>query len=163
MARRSQLRIVLRDVDRVDEALERDQLIVGWSKAADLTRKDPDKAQFRMCLKAAYPHKYETSHQLGIDVGHLWRFIVEMKRGDLVLVLRKKKIYICRVVGDVEYLARFRKSDTAHRRKVKWLNQKNPLRKSEIEPPLRRLCRRRGVITNASDLLPLVAKVSCVR
>lgn len=55
----------------------------------------------------------------------MWRFIREMNVGDLVVVPHGSEFYVAEVSGPAMYDESKVEEDTAYRRNVKWLNDKN--------------------------------------
>lgn len=99
-------------------ALENDIVTIGWNELPDLS-----KAKDRQELAALYKKTYPSSKgpELANRLGQVWRFISEIKRGDLVaLPLRSQSaIAIGEIEGEYEYkeLA----DNIKHIRRVKWL------------------------------------------
>jgi len=99
-------------------ALENDIVTIGWNELPDLS-----KVKDRQELAALYKKTYPSSKgpELANKLGQVWRFIGQIKRGDLVaLPLRSQSaIAIGEIEGEYEYkeLA----DNIKHIRRVKWL------------------------------------------
>ena len=80
------LRVAPSEMDRMPEALESNQIIIGCANADGLLDKQLDWAGFREIVRATYYRDDKTLHRAGAAAGHMWRFIREMEAGDLVVV-----------------------------------------------------------------------------
>lgn len=112
------LRISHRD-DALSKALESNDLIIGWSKADGLTNPDLDWNEFREIVHQEYYSDHDNYRKAGASAGNLWRFIREMKEGDLVVVPDGSEFYVAEVTGDERYEPERIEEDTAHRRSVR--------------------------------------------
>ena len=72
------LRIAPSGIDRVQEALD-EQIIIGWAEATELLDEQLSWEEFRTIISG---HE-QTLRKAGSASGHMWRFIREMKEGDL--------------------------------------------------------------------------------
>ncbi len=156
------LRLKPGHVDRLDEAMKNNQLIIGWSEADGLLDPSLTRGEFTEIIRKAYEkidEAYRKKPRLYNAVGQMWRFIREMRPGDFVLSPRDDDVFIARVNGPVKYYAQHRESDTAHRRPAKWLNMDAPVSRSELEPKLRKRLRAGGTSVRATDLLPQIEKL----
>jgi len=124
------LRIYPSEVDRVEEALESNEVIIGWSEAIGLNNKGLSWEEFREIVHQACCADHPNYRKSGGAAGNLWRFILEMKIGDLVVVPHWSKFYVAEVIGDAYYNDNKVEEDSAWRRPVKWLNNKNPIPRS---------------------------------
>jgi len=121
------LRIAPGYVDHVPEALEKDVLITGWSDASGLLDERLDWDQFREKVhKACYPDDKDYRRSGG-GAASLWRFIREMSIGDWVIVPHGPQFYVAEVTGNVRFDSSKVSDDSAHRRPVRWLNDKKPI------------------------------------
>jgi predicted Mrr-cat superfamily restriction endonuclease len=70
-------------------------------------------------LKEVYIKEYGgDNRQIGTQVGQIWRFLKEMKKGDIVLVpLKNKKVLIAKIIGECI----FNNEIPRHRRKIEIL------------------------------------------
>ena len=121
------LRIKPSGINRLREALEKDQIIIGWANALGLLDEKLDMNAFKDIIRNAYENS--NSHQVGQFTGHMWRFIREMKPGDLVVVPSDSSVYFAEITGDAFFLEEKQKDDTSYRRPVKWLNDKESIPK----------------------------------
>jgi len=92
-------------------------IALGWDKIGDLS-----KIETRENIKDLYGKVYPDAKKgtIPVHVGILYRFIYEMKKGDIVIFPSKllPEILIGRVIGDYEYDS---KEYYPHIRKVEWL------------------------------------------
>lgn len=146
------LRISPSGIDRVPEALETNELIIGWSEAAGLLDSGLEWQQFRQIVHEVYHSDKESYARAGGDAGHLWRFIREMKEGDRVLVPHGAKFYTAEVVGPAYYNDEKVYADTAYRRAVKWLNGGESIPRRYARSALQRRMKTRGTCARATDL-----------
>lgn len=147
------LRIAPSEIDRVPEALEDDQIIIGWAYAEGLLDEQLDWNSFREIIRARYYQDDKTLHRAGAAAGHMWRFIREMDTGDLVVVPYGSEFYIAEVVGDAIYIPYKQSEDTSYRRPVKWLNAKQPIPRSYANAALISRMKVQGTSATATDLL----------
>lgn len=110
--------------DKTQEALDSNEILTGWSEAQGLLNSDLDWAAFREILCTAYYADEKTNHRAGLAAGNMWRFIREMKEGDLVVVPVPSSFYVAQVTGPARYQADKVADDSAYRRSVEWLNAK---------------------------------------
>ena len=147
------LRVSPSEIDRVPEALESNQLIIGWANAEGLLDEQLDWSAFREIVRHSYYRDDKTLHRAGAAAGHLWRFIREMEPGDLVVVPYGSKFYIAEVAGDPIYSQKNQSEDSAYRRLVKWLNAKQPIPRSYAKSALISRMKIQGTSASATDLL----------
>lgn len=153
------LRITLGNFNGVQLALDSDTIIIGWSKATALLDRGLDWTQFRQVLMDAYPDYKDNPRSLGNAAGHMWRFIRDMKAGDYVVVPHGPAFYVAQVDGDVYHEPTKVEEDTAFRRKVKWLNGKNPIPRDSAPSALYSRIKTYGVCANAYDLVGQIRAV----
>lgn len=147
------LRIAPSEVDHIAEALEQNQLIIGWANAEGLLDPQLDWEKFRNIVSATcYPGE-ASLRRAGAAAGHVWRFIRDMKRGDLVVVPHGSSFYVAEVAGDASYEQSKREDDTAYRRPAVWLNGKQPLPRTLARSALISRMKSYGTCTDASDLV----------
>ena len=148
------LRIAPSFVNRVQEALEAEALIIGWSVARGLLDKVLSWEEFRdIVRRSCYPDD-ENLRRAGAGSGHMWRFIREMGKGDLVVVPADSKMfYVGEIAGPAWFDENKVEDDTAYRRPVTWLNDKRPIPRSIAKVGLISRMKTRGTTANATDLL----------
>ena len=99
-------------------ALEKDIVTIGWNELPDLS-KAKDRQELAVLYKKTYPSS--KGPELANRLGQVWRFISEIKRGELVaLPLRSQSaLAIGEIEGEYEYkeLA----DNIKHIRRVKWM------------------------------------------
>jgi len=147
------LRVAPSEIDRLPEALEGDQIIIGWANADGLLDKQLDWAAFRELVRATYYRDDKTLHRAGAAAGHMWRFIREMEAGDFVVVPYGSEFYVAEVAGEAIYLKDKQSEDSAYRRPVKWLNSKQPIPRSYAKSALISRMKIQGTSASATDLL----------
>jgi len=100
--------------------LKQNRIAVGWSKVSDLSKIPPNREAFKERVAEAFPAMAEGA--IPGSGGQLFRFMHELKQGDLIAYpcKRTRRIHFGRVEGDYVY-------DPAtepgypHTRPVKWL------------------------------------------
>jgi restriction system protein len=100
---------------------------IGWDQLGDLARLDANREAFKAAVREAYPDHKEGA--IPIAAGVLYRFVHEMKPGDLVLHPYKPDSTLAfgRITGDYRWSAG---SDFhRHRRDVEWLDSGVPRQK----------------------------------
>ncbi|MES1929061.1 restriction endonuclease [Salinisphaera dokdonensis CL-ES53] len=150
------LRVAPSGLDRVREALEDDELILGWSHADGLLDLKLNWGQFRRIVSDTYYSGESNLRKAGAASGHLWRFIRSMEIGDLVVVPRGSKFYVAEVSGPARYLDSKISEDTAYRRPVKWLNNKKAIPRKYAKAALTSRMKTQGTCASANDLLPQI-------
>ena len=149
------LRISLRGFD-IENALEADQIAIGWSSARGLTNKGLSREEFRQIVSDEYYRNEENMRKAGLAAGKLWKFIRDMNDGDLVVVPCGPDFFVAKVIGPPTYDESKIDGDAAYRRDVNWLNDKNSFLRTSAEPALMLRMKTRGACVSASDLLPQI-------
>ncbi len=116
------LRIKPSGVDRVSEALQAEEIIIGWSDAEGLLDPDLGWKQFRQIIHDAYHQTEQSYNRSGGAAGHMWRFIRSMNSGDWVVVPYGNEFFVAEVQGHPRYDPEKKNEDTAYRRSVSWLS-----------------------------------------
>lgn len=148
------LRIAPGNVDKMQEALDNDDLIIGWAEAAGLLDTSLDWWKFRAILHKSY-YSHKTSYRAsGNAAGSMWRFIREMKPGDYVIAPHGSSFYIGKVAGNARYEASKVVEDSAYRRKVEWLNGKKPIARKLARSAMVSRMKVYQTCADAMDLLP---------
>lgn len=147
------LRIAPSGIDKVQEALTENQIIIGWAEAEGLLDTNLTWEQFREIIRNKYYTGEETLRRAGGAAGHMWRFIREMNKGDLVVVPHWSEFYIAEIESSAIYVADKVADDTAYRRPVKWLNDKKPIRRDLAKSALISRMKTQGTCAYATDLL----------
>lgn len=150
------LRIYPSGVNKVPDALEHDQIIIGWSRAAGLISENLSWHKFRSIVSETYYSNEMNLRKAGSAAGHLWRFINDFKVGDLVVVPYGSNFYVAQILGTPTYDATRLADDTAYRRNVKWLNNKQPIPRALARSALVSRMKSQGTCVDATDLLPLI-------
>jgi len=97
--------------------LKKNTVALGWVEIGDLRKINPDKESFKEVIYRAYPKKQMS---IAIDAGQLFRFVHEIKTGDLVIYpsKRDREVHFGRIEGDYFF---YPGEEYIHRRPVKWL------------------------------------------
>ena len=147
------LRIAPSGIDRVPEALDRNQLIIGWAEAVGLLNERLSWEEFRTIISETYYSHEENLRKAGAAGGHMWRFIREVTEGDLVVVPYGSGFHVARVSGSATYDQSKVDEDTAYRRHVDWLNKKQAIPREVARSALISRMKTQGTSAYASDLL----------
>lgn len=100
--------------------LSKNCVALGWQSMGDLSKLGSNRDAFKVAVAKAYPNKKPGA--IPNNAGQLFRFVHEMKEGDLVVFPHKheRKIHIGTVAGPYEYRPGG-ESNYPHVRKVMWL------------------------------------------
>lgn len=105
-----------------DLFLKKDCVALGWVEMRDLSKIPGDREAFRTAYISSYPNAKPGAIPNGS--GQIFRFVHELKEGDLVVYPSKidRKVHLGRIAGPYRYdptgLAGY-----PHRRSVKWLGE----------------------------------------
>jgi predicted Mrr-cat superfamily restriction endonuclease len=146
------LRIAPGGNDCVPEALKTNDLIIGWSECDGLLDTNLTWKAFREKLRRKFYSDDKDLRRAGNATGYLWRFIREMKPGDLVVVPHGGEFYVGEVTGPARYEKAKVAHDTAYRRSVQWLT-KRPVPRSYARAALQSRMKIQGTCADAADLL----------
>lgn len=100
--------------------LRRNFIALGWSKLGDLSKIKPDRESFKAKVEECYPEKKPGA--IPNNAGQLYRFIHELKSGDIVLYPSKndRLIHIAEVIGSYKYDPNMEEA-YPNLRPIKWL------------------------------------------
>jgi restriction system protein len=105
------------------ESLFRQKSVIalGWDEIPDLSNLEAGRDSFKTQVKSIYPDK--TLNSIANNAGQLYRFVHEMKVGDLIVFSskRNREVKIGEVDGDYFY-DKSSQPGYPHRRSVKWLS-----------------------------------------
>ena len=100
--------------------LKQNVIAVGWVEVGDASKLKPTREAFKAEIMRGYPNSKPAA--IPNKAGQLFRFVVEMKVGDLVVYPSKldRQVHLGRIEGDYQFNP---KADGTfpHRRAVKWL------------------------------------------
>lgn len=147
------LRIAPGGQDKVPEALASGQLIIGWAEADGLLDSTLTWEGFREIVRQAYHADQPTLRKAGAAAGHLWRFIREMKPGDLVVVPYGSDFLVAEVSGPATYDPAKIDDDSAYRRAAQWLNGGKLISRQLARSALLSRMKTQGTCADATDLL----------
>ncbi|MEB0222900.1 restriction endonuclease [Pseudomonas sp. 10S4] len=147
------LRIAPSNVNKVPLALKSDQVIIGWSATAGLLDLTLSWKAFRKKLHDTHYAPEKNLRRAGGAAGHMWRFVRDMKMGDLVVVPNGPKFYLAEITSDALYLPEHTGEDTSYRRNVRWLNNKKAIPRDFAKAPLISRMKVYGTTALATDVL----------
>lgn len=147
------LRIAPGGVDKVPEALSADQVIIGWAEADGLLDPALSWEEFREIIRKAYYSGEPTLRKAGAAAGHMWRFIRDMKPGDLVVVPYGADFFVAEIGGPATCDPSKVEDDSAYRRSVRWLNGKKPIPRQAARSALISRMKTQGTCADATDLV----------
>lgn len=147
------LRISPSGIDKVPEALHDNVIIIGWAHAAGLLDPQIDWPQFREIVRKTYYADQPTLHRAGSAAGHLWRFVRDMKIGDLVVVPHWSEFSVAEITGDATYDPAMIEDDSSYRRAVRWLNDGQSIPRSVARSALISRMKTQGTCADATDLV----------
>lgn len=153
------LRIAPSRVDRLREALDADQIIIGWSGAGEaLLDQSLTWGDFREIVRRTCYTNEDSARKVGQGSGHLWRFIREMDKGHLVVVPYGSDFYVAEVTDRASYDPAKASDDTAYRRNVVWHNQKQPIPRALARSALISRMKIQGTCADATDLIDQISE-----
>lgn len=108
--------------DAVSLFLKHSCVALGWDQMGDLSQLGPNRKAFKAAVAKNYPKKKPGA--IPNNAGQLFRFLHEMKEGDLVVFPNKstRKLHLGRIVGEYEYLPNLNQG-YPNIRKVEWLKE----------------------------------------
>jgi predicted Mrr-cat superfamily restriction endonuclease len=150
------LRISPGGVDKVPEALQSNEIIIGWAYAKGLLDNSLSWEKFREIIFQEYHSEDENYRRAGSATGNMWRFIREMKTDDYILVpYHNSQFYIAKVDCDKAYYKDEKvEEDTAYRRSVTWLNNKKPYTRRKAYSKMQSKMKSQSTCVEAKDILP---------
>ena len=149
------LRLAPLGQDLTQEALEKDEIFVGWKEVKGLLEEGLSFYDFRERVKDTYG--IENNYAAAAFARFLWGFLKGMKPGDYVVVPSGGQFYVAEVVGDPYYDESH--PVAAHRRPVRWLNDKKPIPRELASAALQGRMKARGTLMDTSDLVEHIEKV----
>ncbi|MCB9444041.1 MAG: restriction endonuclease [Ardenticatenaceae bacterium] len=147
------LRIAPGGIDKVPEALACNEIIIGWALAKGLLDENLSWEQFREIIRVAYYVNEINLRKAGAAAGHMWRFVREMNIGDLVVVPYGTEFYVAEVTSNASHNTSKVEEDSAYRRSVRWLNDRNPIPRSIAKSALVSRMKTQGTCASATDLI----------
>lgn len=103
-----------------DRPIERGYVAIGWPAVGDTTQIPPDRDSFKAAMTDAYPDKKPRA--VAIDAGSVFKFLHEIKTGDIVVYPSKsdRMVNIGRFTGEAIYVEGDQ-DEYPTRQKVEWL------------------------------------------
>ena len=100
--------------------LKKHYIALGWVKIGDLSKIKSDREAFKAKIVESYPDKKPGA--IPVDAGQLFRFVHEMKEGDIIVypAKRERQIHIGQVTGAYRYDTTI-DAGYPNLRPVKWL------------------------------------------
>ncbi len=132
--------------------LQENEIMIGWSKVEGLLDESLTKEDFREKVQKQYFPLEENKRRAGQVTGDLWRFIREMDLEHYVLVPTEAGFFIGRIAGPAIYDEMRIYNDTAFRRKVEWLNNKESVSQEKTPEDLLKRLKTIQAVIDASDL-----------
>jgi predicted Mrr-cat superfamily restriction endonuclease len=146
------LRITLGGKSRIYEALDKKEIMIGWSTCPGLMNPKLSRDELRELLKTEF-HSEDTDYKAaGQDAGEMQRFR-DMKIGDLIVVPQPREFYIAEIAGGPYYDKEKVEEDTSYRRPVKWLNKAKPIPRRIAKAFLQSRMKYQRTCVDATDLL----------
>ncbi|TKW61310.1 MAG: hypothetical protein DI628_01375 [Blastochloris viridis] len=153
---------VLRLGQRLPKAIQQNVVGIGWAHAPDLLQ-HPQWDALKTSLRQAYPAMYEGNERsLGNGAGSVWRFLFEMKTGDLVLVPCDEGFHLAEVVSDAYFEPAGVSDDFAWRRKIVW-RKAGAIPRSHASNELQKRLKVRNTCASATDLLNDICKAEAAK
>jgi len=153
------LRMSPSGVDRMTEALESNEVVLGWSRAGDFTGKEVSWEEVRNRVHQTFYSTETQYYKTGLGAGNIWRFVKKMQKGDLVVVPYGPNFYVAEVTGPARYDSSKVDEDTANRRPVNWLNRKNPIPRTYARAALLSRMKAYQACVDADDLVNEVQEI----
>jgi len=147
------LRIAPSGVDKVPEALSRNQIFIGWAEAKNLLDGSLSWEEFREIIRSVYYVSETNMRRAGSASGNMWRFIRDMKENDLVVVPHESEFYVAQVNGPAIYDSSKVSEDSAYRREVSWLNDKKQIPRMIARSALVSRMKTQGTCVYATDII----------
>ncbi len=123
-------------VDRMEEALNNNVLMVGWAEIPPEAAFNFDWYDLREEIRKTYRPDDTNYYKAGRATGNLWRFLREMKQGDWVVVPYGDGFYVAEIAGEAFFDETKIEDDSAYRMPVKWLNEKKPISRKQAKASL---------------------------
>ncbi len=103
-----------------DHPIEGGYVAIGWIEMGDLTKIEPNREAFKSAVSTTYPDI--KAGAIPIDAGTMFKFLHEIKAGDIVIYPSKsdRMVNIGRFLGEVAYLEGDQ-DEYPTRQKVEWL------------------------------------------
>ncbi len=148
--------------DQVPDGLRSDNIFIGWSPLPQLLEPTLDREDFRRLMREVVISERGMADEvsLGKWVGDAWRFIREMRVGDLVVVPHGADLYIAEVTGNAYFDGTFTHLDASIRRPVRFANGKRPVPRSFVTPGLQKTLRARQPCIELREHLPEVRSLT---
>ena len=152
------LRMAPSQIDRVQEGLDGNFITIGWSYAGSILT-ESDWWKFREEIQRTCYSDEKNYRRAGQAGGYLWQFLREMEVGDWVVVPHGDEFYVCEVASSASHDPSKLDADTAFRRKVSWLNGKQPIKRSHASAALQSRMKIQGTCAYAQDLIDDILSV----
>lgn len=103
-----------------DIFLNKKRIAIGWPKMGDLSQLQANREHFKQWYSQAYPDAKKGS--IPVSAGVLYRFVHEMKLGDIVVFPSRgdRLVHMGQVEGEYQYAPEISKRYPNHRQ-IKWL------------------------------------------
>lgn len=151
------LRIAPGGEDMVSEALARDEILIGWRDAKNLLDSSLSWPDFREIVSSTYYADAPTLRKAGSAAGQLWRFLRDMKPGDLVVVPHPGVFYVAEITGEATHGSQ---AHNLYRRPVRWLNGKQAIPRKVARAAMQSRMKIYNSCADAGDLVDAI--LECV-
>lgn len=107
-------------VDKIFLSKREPCIAIGWDELGDLSKISPDRQSFKDKYSEVFPNSKKG--KIALEAGMLYRFVHEMKIGDIIVYPSKqdKLVHIGKVKGNYQYKPEVDK-DYPNQREVEWL------------------------------------------
>ena len=139
--------------DRVSVAVADGIVSIGWGKVGrDLLSEYLDRRAFSRLVHDTYHSGDADRIRSGNAAGQLWRFLREMRPGDLVLATHWGRLHVAKVIGPPTHDPSTSAEHWAYQRPVDWLTGSDGVLRDSASDTLRRRMRSRMTCIDISDL-----------
>jgi predicted Mrr-cat superfamily restriction endonuclease len=136
-------------------------IVTGWSSAEGLEKIDEWYAMREVIKEECYPED-DSYRRAGSGTASMWKFLWDMAPGDYVVVPHWGGVfYVAEITGPpfVVNTKAARDADSIYRRKVKWLNDKQPIARTLVKSGLRSRMKIRQTTAQAGEFVSDIAAV----
>lgn len=140
--------------NRLKEFLQESIVAIGWPNIPDMTNLTKGDIRIALIQGTSY-----TGKDANLKVGLINHFVNNMNKGDWCLVPDSENIeniYIAEIVGDYHYEKENKKDGYPHQRKIKWLNNREPLNRYELPEEIQTSLRTQLTVADLSNHVELL-------
>lgn len=109
--------------DHGSRPVQEGYVAIGWKSVGNLAQLTPNREAFKQAVAKSYPKAKPGA--IPVNAGTLYKFAVEMKKGDLVVYPSKpdRMVNLGTIESDYIYEASSSDLEGPNRRKVKWIGR----------------------------------------